>query len=150
MSVTPGFTFLGTAHGEIQPPAPPRAPHVRLPPAAADIGVGISGLEGLQAVQCSDFALAQFRFLQRLLLVHGRWNYLRVCKFLRYFFFKTFAGLLAQVWFAFHSGFTAQVSGAGLWEGSTAELQLPLLRIPCRDRAWADWRTGSFTISGCV
>ncbi|NXS32434.1 AT8B3 ATPase, partial [Pomatostomus ruficeps] len=74
----------------------------------ADIGVGISGLEGLQAVQCSDYALAQFRFLRRLLLVHGRWNYLRVCKFLRYFFYKTFAGLLAQVWFAFHSGFTAQ------------------------------------------
>ncbi|NXR57795.1 AT8B3 ATPase, partial [Rhadina sibilatrix] len=74
----------------------------------AHIGVGISGLEGLQAVQCSDYALAQFSFLQRLLLVHGRWNYLRVCKFLRYFFYKTFAGLLAQVWFAFHSGFTAQ------------------------------------------
>ncbi|NWS31058.1 AT8B3 ATPase, partial [Polioptila caerulea] len=74
----------------------------------ADIGVGISGLEGLQAVQCSDYALAQFSFLQHLLLVHGRWNYLRVCKFLRFFFYKTFAGLLAQVWFAFHSGFTAQ------------------------------------------
>ncbi|NXI84811.1 AT8B3 ATPase, partial [Rhipidura dahli] len=74
----------------------------------ADIGVGISGLEGLQAVQCSDYALAQFSFLQRLLLVHGRWNYLRICKFLRCFFYKTFAGLLGQVWFAFHSGFTAQ------------------------------------------
>ncbi|NXG62140.1 AT8B3 ATPase, partial [Hemiprocne comata] len=74
----------------------------------ADVGVGISGPEGLQAVQCSDYALAQFSFLQRLLLVHGRWAYLRVCKFLRYFFYKTFAGLLAQVWFAFHSGFTAQ------------------------------------------
>ncbi|KAF4798477.1 phospholipid-transporting ATPase IK [Turdus rufiventris] len=74
----------------------------------ADIGVGISGLEGLQAVQCSDYALAQFSFLQRLLLVHGRWNYLRICKFLRCFFYKTFAGLLTQVWFAFHSGFTAQ------------------------------------------
>ncbi|NWY06457.1 AT8B3 ATPase, partial [Nothoprocta ornata] len=74
----------------------------------ADIGVGISGLEGVQAVQCSDYALAQFRYLQRLLLVHGRWAYLRICKFLRYFFYKTFAGLMAQVWFAFHNGFTAQ------------------------------------------
>ncbi|NXT75219.1 AT8B3 ATPase, partial [Zapornia atra] len=74
----------------------------------ADIGVGISGLEGMQAVQCSDYALAQFSFLQRLLLVHGRWAYLRICKFLRYFFYKTFAGLMAQVWFAFHNGFTAQ------------------------------------------
>ncbi|NXF11890.1 AT8B3 ATPase, partial [Smithornis capensis] len=74
----------------------------------ADIGVGISGQEGLQAVQCSDYALAQFSHLRRLLLVHGRWAYLRICKFLRFFFYKTFAGLMAQVWFAFHSGFTAQ------------------------------------------
>ncbi|NWI62084.1 AT8B3 ATPase, partial [Todus mexicanus] len=74
----------------------------------ADIGVGISGLEGMQAVQCSDYALAQFYHLQRLLLVHGRWAYLRTCKFLRFFFYKTFAGLMAQVWFACHSGFTAQ------------------------------------------
>ncbi|NXJ13106.1 AT8B3 ATPase, partial [Odontophorus gujanensis] len=74
----------------------------------ADIGVGISGLEGVQAVQCSDYTLAQFCFLQRLLLVHGRWGYIRICKFLRCFFYKTFAGLMTQVWFAFHSGFTAQ------------------------------------------
>ncbi|XP_033926826.1 phospholipid-transporting ATPase IK [Melopsittacus undulatus] len=74
----------------------------------ADIGVGISGLEGTQAVQCSDYALGQFSYLQRLLFIHGRWAYLRICKFLRYFFYKTFAGLMAQVWFAFHNGFTAQ------------------------------------------
>ncbi|XP_074979296.1 phospholipid-transporting ATPase IK [Caretta caretta] len=74
----------------------------------ADIGVGISGQEGMQAVQCSDYALAQFRYLQRLLLVHGRWSYLRICKFLRYFFYKTFAGMMVQIWFAFYSGFTAQ------------------------------------------
>ena len=44
----------------------------------AHIGVGISGLEGRQAVLASDFSIAQFRFLQRLLLVHGRWSYLRM------------------------------------------------------------------------
>nr|XP_056723681.1 phospholipid-transporting ATPase IK [Euleptes europaea] len=74
----------------------------------ADIGVGISGQEGMQAVQCSDYALAQFRYLQRLLFVHGRWSYLRICKFLRYFFYKTFAGMMSQIWFAFYTGFTAQ------------------------------------------
>lgn len=47
---------------------------------AANIGVGISGLEGMQAVMASDFAIAQFRFLTDLLLVHGRWSYLRLCK----------------------------------------------------------------------
>ncbi len=43
-------------------------------------GVGISGKEGRQAVNSSDFAIAQFRFLEPLLLVHGRWNYRRVSK----------------------------------------------------------------------
>ncbi|CAL5418026.1 unnamed protein product [Camellia sinensis] len=47
---------------------------------AAHIGVGISGMEGMQAVMASDFAIAQFRFLTDLLLVHGRWSYLRICK----------------------------------------------------------------------
>ncbi|XP_054835635.1 phospholipid-transporting ATPase IK [Eublepharis macularius] len=74
----------------------------------ADIGVGISGQEGMQAVQCSDYALAQFCYLQRLLFVHGRWSYLRICKFLRYFFYKTCAGMMVQIWFAFYTGFTAQ------------------------------------------
>ncbi|KAG7266322.1 hypothetical protein CRUP_038473, partial [Coryphaenoides rupestris] len=49
---------------------------------AAHIGVGISGQEGMQAVLSSDYSFAQFRYLQRLLLVHGRWSYLRMCKFL--------------------------------------------------------------------
>ncbi|XP_063771913.1 phospholipid-transporting ATPase IK isoform X2 [Pseudophryne corroboree] len=73
----------------------------------AHIGVGISGLEGTQAVQSSDYALAQFSYLQRLLLIHGRWSYLRIAKFLRYFFYKTSASVLCHVWFAFFNGFTA-------------------------------------------
>lgn len=44
------------------------------------IGVGISGKEGRQAVNNSDFAIAQFRFLKRLMLVHGHWDYRRICK----------------------------------------------------------------------
>ncbi|XP_010633428.1 phospholipid-transporting ATPase IK, partial [Fukomys damarensis] len=79
----------------------------------ADIGVGLAGQEGMQAVQNSDYALGQFCFLQRLLLVHGRWSYLRVCKFLRYFFYKTVASLMAQIWFAYYTGFSAQ----SLYEG---------------------------------
>ncbi|XP_059398212.1 phospholipid-transporting ATPase IC-like [Carassius carassius] len=74
----------------------------------ADIGVGISGQEGMQAVMSSDYAFAQFRYLQRLLLVHGRWSYIRMCKFLRYFFYKNFAFTLVHFWFAFFNGFSAQ------------------------------------------
>nr|KAG5697762.1 hypothetical protein BaRGS_026719 [Batillaria attramentaria] len=70
--------------------------------------VGISGQEGMQAVLASDYAIAQFRYLERLLLVHGRWSYLRMCKFLKYFFYKNFAFTLCHFWFAFFCGFSAQ------------------------------------------
>ncbi|XP_059952800.1 probable phospholipid-transporting ATPase IM isoform X3 [Mesoplodon densirostris] len=75
---------------------------------SAHIGVGISGQEGLQAVLASDYAFAQFRYLQRLLLVHGRWSYFRMCKFLCYFFYKNFAFTLVHFWFGFFCGFSAQ------------------------------------------
>ncbi|XP_069074061.1 phospholipid-transporting ATPase IC-like isoform X1 [Pleurodeles waltl] len=75
----------------------------------AHIGVGISGHEGQQAVLASDYALAQFCFLQRLLLVHGRWSYYRICKFLRYYVYKTFAYMLTSIWFSFFNTFSAQL-----------------------------------------
>ncbi|XP_032576597.1 phospholipid-transporting ATPase ID isoform X2 [Drosophila sechellia] len=75
---------------------------------AAHIGVGISGQEGLQAVLSSDYSIAQFRYLERLLLVHGRWSYYRMCKFLRYFFYKNFAFTLCHCWYSFFCGFSAQ------------------------------------------
>ncbi|XP_044570233.1 probable phospholipid-transporting ATPase IM isoform X10 [Drosophila ananassae] len=75
---------------------------------AAHIGVGISGQEGLQAVLSSDYAIAQFRYLERLLLVHGRWSYYRMCKFLRYFFYKNFAFTLCHCWYSLFCGFSAQ------------------------------------------
>ncbi|OWF34874.1 phospholipid-transporting ATPase ID [Mizuhopecten yessoensis] len=74
----------------------------------AHIGVGISGQEGLQAVLSSDYSIAQFRYLERLLLVHGRWSYFRMSKFLRYFFYKNFAFTLCHLWFAIFCGFSAQ------------------------------------------
>lgn len=76
---------------------------------AAHIGVGISGKEGMQAVLASDYSIAQFKYLERLLLVHGRWSYYRISKFLKYFFYKNFAFTLCHYWFAFFCGFSAQV-----------------------------------------
>ncbi|XP_069910071.1 phospholipid-transporting ATPase FetA isoform X2 [Oryctolagus cuniculus] len=75
---------------------------------AAHIGVGISGQEGMQAMLNSDFAFSQFYYLQRLILVHGRWSYNRMCKFLSYFFYKNFAFTLVHFWYAFFNGFSAQ------------------------------------------
>ena len=54
----------------------------------ADIGVGIAGREGMQAVMASDFAMARFHFLVRLLLVHGHWCYARLARLVLYFFYK--------------------------------------------------------------
>lgn len=39
---------------------------------AGHVGVGVIGKEGREAVNNSDFAIGQFRFLRQLLLVHGR------------------------------------------------------------------------------
>ncbi|TKA62994.1 hypothetical protein B0A55_12070, partial [Friedmanniomyces simplex] len=55
---------------------------------ACHVGVGISGKEGLQAARVADYSISQFRFLQRLLLVHGRWNYMRTAKFILWTFWK--------------------------------------------------------------
>ena len=54
----------------------------------ADVGVGISGQEGMQAVMASDFAISRFKYLERLLLVHGHWNYDRLARMVLYFFYK--------------------------------------------------------------
>ncbi|KAI5620717.1 phospholipid-transporting ATPase IC isoform X2, partial [Silurus asotus] len=75
----------------------------------AHIGVGVHGVEDGQAVQNADFALAQFRFLSRLLLVHGQWSYHRVCSFLSYFLYKTTSFALVNIWFSLYNGFSAQL-----------------------------------------
>uniref|UniRef100_A0A8C6DRZ3 Phospholipid-transporting ATPase n=1 Tax=Moschus moschiferus TaxID=68415 RepID=A0A8C6DRZ3_MOSMO len=73
----------------------------------ADVGVGISGQEGMQAVMASDFAVPKFRYLERLLIVHGHWCYSRLANMVLYFFYKNtmFVGLL--FWFQFYCGFSA-------------------------------------------
>ncbi|KAJ2644722.1 phospholipid transporting ATPase [Coemansia sp. RSA 1694] len=65
----------------------------------ADVGVGISGEEGLQAVMASDYSIAQFRFLQKLLLVHGRWAYLRITSMVLNFFYKNVVFTMSLFWF---------------------------------------------------
>ena len=63
---------------------------------AANIGVGISGREGMAAVCASDYAIAQFRFLKKLLLVHGAWSHERLSKLILYSFYKNICLYLMQ------------------------------------------------------
>ncbi|OLN86964.1 putative phospholipid-transporting ATPase DNF3-like protein 2 [Colletotrichum chlorophyti] len=79
---------------------------------ASHVGIGISGREGLQAARISDYAIAQFRFLQRLLFVHGRWNYLRTGKYVLATFWKEVVFFLPQAYFQRYTGY----SGTSLYE----------------------------------
>jgi P-type E1-E2 ATPase len=75
---------------------------------AAHVGIGISGQEGMQAVNASDYAIAQFKYLRRLLLLHGRWNYRRMSRLVCYTFYKNIVMAIAQFWYAFQTGFSGQ------------------------------------------
>ena len=72
----------------------------------AHIGIGISGKEGTQAVQAADYSLSQFRYLQKLLLVHGRWGYRRISLFICYYFYKNMVIVFAEICFAFFNGYS--------------------------------------------
>ncbi len=77
---------------------------------AAHIGVGISGVEGLQAARSADVAISQFRFLKKLLLVHGAWSYQRVSKLVLYYFYKNIVLYMTQFWFSLYNNYSGQVA----------------------------------------
>ncbi|OBA19315.1 phospholipid-translocating P-type ATPase [Metschnikowia bicuspidata var. bicuspidata NRRL YB-4993] len=79
---------------------------------SADIGVGITGKEGLQAARSADYAIAQFRFLLKLLLVNGRYNYIRTSKFVLSTFYKELMFYLTQCIYQRYTLFT----GSSLYE----------------------------------
>lgn len=78
----------------------------------AHVGIGITGKEGLQAARTSDYSIAQFRFLTKLLLVHGRWNYIRTCKYTLGTFWKEMLFYLTQALYQRYAGYT----GTSLYE----------------------------------
>jgi phospholipid-transporting ATPase len=65
----------------------------------ADVGVGIFGKEGRQAANNADFAIGEFKFLRRLLLVHGRWNYVRQSKTFLYSMHKNMVITFTLFWY---------------------------------------------------
>lgn len=75
---------------------------------AAHVGVGISGMEGAQASRSADFAIGQFKFLKKLLLVHGSWSYQRISLAILYSFYKNITLYMCQFWFVFANGFSGQ------------------------------------------
>jgi len=103
----------------------------------AHVGIGISGLEGLQAARASDFSIAQFRFLQRLLLVHGRYAYRRISKVTLFSFYKNILLYLTQFWFASMNLWTGQSLydswALSLWNMAFSAFPIIFLGILDRD-----------------
>ncbi|XP_035707274.1 phospholipid-transporting ATPase IB [Folsomia candida] len=75
----------------------------------AHVGVGISGNEGLQAACASDYAIAQFYYLKKLLFVHGAWNHDRITKAIFYSFYKNICLYIIELWFAIYSAWSGQI-----------------------------------------
>ncbi|KZV76767.1 phospholipid-translocating P-type ATPase [Peniophora sp. CONT] len=73
----------------------------------ANIGIGLFGLEGSQAAMSADYAFGQFRFLTKLLIVHGRWSYRRIAAMHSNFFYKNVIWTLGGFWFLIFCGFSA-------------------------------------------
>jgi phospholipid-transporting ATPase len=73
----------------------------------ANIGVGLQGNEGSQAISSSDYALGQFKHLRTLLFVHGREAYRRNAYVICYMFYKN---LLMNMPLALY-GILSQFSG---------------------------------------
>ncbi|XP_076676070.1 phospholipid-transporting ATPase VD isoform X2 [Andrena cerasifolii] len=75
----------------------------------ADVGVGISGHEGTQAVMAADFAISRFSMLSRLILLHGHWCYDRLARMILYFFYKNATFVFLLFWYQLYCGFTGSV-----------------------------------------
>ncbi|TIB13429.1 hypothetical protein E3P92_02275 [Wallemia ichthyophaga] len=73
----------------------------------ANIGIGIAGLEGAQASMSADYAIGQFRYLTHLLLVHGRWSYIRIAEMHANFFFKNIIFTLIMFLYLIYCSFDA-------------------------------------------
>lgn len=74
----------------------------------AQVGIGLYGEEGMQAVQASDYAIGEFKFLWELLFIHGRFNYIRQSETILYFIYKNLVFTLPQFYFAFYCAYSGQ------------------------------------------
>ncbi|KAH7433028.1 hypothetical protein KP509_07G051000 [Ceratopteris richardii] len=102
----------------------------------ADVGVGISGQEGRQAVLASDFALGQFRFLQRLLLIHGHLNYRRLGYMVLYNFYRNAVLVMLLFWYTLYTAFSTSpaITQWSLVLYSVIYTSVPTIAVAIMDR----------------
>ncbi|KAL6851418.1 hypothetical protein ACP4OV_020351 [Aristida adscensionis] len=97
----------------------------------ANIGVGISGREGLQAARAADYSIGKFKFLKRLILVHGRYSYSRTAFISQYSFYKSLLICFIQILFSFLSGLsgTSLFNSISLMAYNVFYTSLPVMTI---------------------
>lgn len=101
----------------------------------ARIGVGISGKEGKHAANSADFAIGQFRFIVPLLLIHGRYNYIRGSKLVLYSFFKNLVLVSTLFYYCNYSGFSGTIYlDSIVFSGYNFYLGMPIVMMGIWDK----------------
>ncbi|TVU13805.1 hypothetical protein EJB05_37233, partial [Eragrostis curvula] len=97
----------------------------------ANIGVGISGREGLQAARAADYSIGRFKFLERLILIHGRYSYNRTAFISQYSFYKSLLICFIQILFSYLSGLsgTSLFNSMSLMAYNVFYTSLPVMTI---------------------
>jgi phospholipid-translocating ATPase len=93
---------------------------------AAHVGVGIRGKEGLQAARAADYQINHFRYLKRLILVHGHLSHERTAFVGQYSYYKSMLFCFFQITYNFYTGF----SGNTMFDSASITLYNVLLFFP--------------------
>lgn len=70
------------------------------------IGVCIRGNEYTFSKQVCDYYLPEFKDVWRLLFVHGRWAYIRICDLILILFYRSAMFTIPQVIYCFYNGYS--------------------------------------------
>lgn len=101
----------------------------------ADVGVGIIGKEGKQAANNADFAIGQFKFLKPLMLVHGRWNYIRQSRVFLYSMHKNMVITMTLFWYSYYTALSGtSMYNSWVYSGFNFALGLPIIFYGFMDR----------------
>jgi phospholipid-transporting ATPase len=104
-----------------------------------DVGVGIYGQEGRQAANNADFAIGQFKYLKRLLLVHGRWNYIRQANVFLYSLHKNAVITFLLYWFCYFTSVSGSTPFQSyIYSAYNIALGLPIIFYGILDRDLPD------------
>ena len=91
----------------------------------SDVGVGILGKEGQQAARAADYVITEFKYLKRLLVVHGVNSLSRSWTIGTYSFYKSMIFCLIQTSYAIFSSY----SGISLFNSLQVTLYIILLFV---------------------